>query len=594
MGDFYFPYLPSSPLLFPSSSHESDDSSNQNISTSSGSEASSGQNISTASSHASNGLINQNPSIPLGTVAIPSLEDIPTGFGAIPSLEVISLNKLSSNLEQLLIDCRRSCYYGDAEIVVEGRPIPIHRYILAVRSRFFDELFTQEKGSLEEGGKPRYFMSDLLPHGKVGYEAFLVFLSYLYTGKLKPSPLDVSTCVAGVCAHDACRPAINFTVELLYASSIFQVPELVNLFQRRLANFVNKAYVEDVIPICLVAFHCQSSQLVAKCMDRIARSDLDSISLEKDLPYQVSKDIKFLRKELMSDDEQKIKAVDPLHEMIIKRIHETLDLDDIEQVKLVLTDSDVTLDDANALHYAAAHCSPKIVYEVLGLGLADVNLRNSQGYTGLHIAALRREPSVIVSLLAKGACVLDLTLDGRSAVSICRRLTRPKDYHAKTETGQEANKDRLCIDLLEREMWRNPRAGDASFTSLTIIDDLDLKIAYLENRAKVAMEIAYAEKTSEFASKRFNRNFRELDLNETLITRNKRLLSRLEALNKAVEIGRRFFPNCSQVLDQFMEDDSLLDLFYLEKDIPEEQRIKRVRFMELKEETRTAFSKDEA
>ncbi|XP_057998553.1 BTB/POZ domain and ankyrin repeat-containing protein NPR1 isoform X2 [Hevea brasiliensis] len=338
-------------------------------------------------------------------------------------------------------------------------------------------------------------------------------------------------------------------------------------------------------------------------MDRIARSDLDSISIEKDLPYQVSKDIKFLRKELMSDDEQKIEAVDPLHEMVIKRIHEALDLDDIEQVKLLLTDSDVTLNDANALHYAAAHCSPKIVYEVLGLGLADVNLRNSQGYTGLHIAALRREPSVIVSLLAKGACVLDLTLDGRSAVSICRRLTRPKDYHAKTEKGQEANKDRLCIDLLEREMWRNPRAGDASIMSL--IDDLDMRIAYLENRvaltlllfpaeAKLAMEIACAEKTSEFASKGFNRNFRELDLNETLITRNKRLLSRLEALNKAVEIGRRFFPNRSQVLDQFMEDDSLLDLFYLEKDIPEEQRIKRVRFMELKEETRRAFSKDKA
>ncbi|KAF2309513.1 hypothetical protein GH714_003486 [Hevea brasiliensis] len=121
---------------------------------------------------------------------------------------------------------------------------------------------------------------------------------------------------------------------------------------------------------------------------------------------------------------------------------------------------------------------------------------------------------------------------------------------------------------------------------MSLIDDLDMRIAYLENRAKVAMEIAYAEKTSEFASKRFNRNFRELDLNETLITRNKRLLSRLQALNKAVEIGRRFFPNCSQVLDQFMEDDSLLDLFYLEKDIPEEQRIKRVRFMEPKEETR--------
>jgi regulatory protein NPR1 len=74
-------------------------------------------------------------------------------------------------------------------------------------------------------------MSELLPYGNVGYEAFLIFLSYLYTGKLKPSPMEVSTCVDNVCAHDACRPAITFAVELTYASSIFQVPELVSLFQ---------------------------------------------------------------------------------------------------------------------------------------------------------------------------------------------------------------------------------------------------------------------------------------------------------------------------------------------------------------------------
>ena len=74
-------------------------------------------------------------------------------------------------------------------------------------------------------------MSDLLPYGKVGYEAFLIFLGYVYTGKLKPSPMEVSTCVDSVCAHDACRPAINFAVELMYASYIFQIPEFVSLFQ---------------------------------------------------------------------------------------------------------------------------------------------------------------------------------------------------------------------------------------------------------------------------------------------------------------------------------------------------------------------------
>uniref|UniRef100_A0A251JD58 Uncharacterized protein n=2 Tax=Manihot esculenta TaxID=3983 RepID=A0A251JD58_MANES len=517
MGDFYFPYMPSSPLIFPSSSHESNDSTNQNISASSGSEASSSQNIFTASSHASNVLFTENQSIPLG-------------FGASPSLEVLSLTKLSSNLEQQLIDS--SWDYCDAEIVVEGLPVPIHRFILAARSRFFHELFKKEKGPLDKEEKPRYLMSDLLPHGRVGYEALQVVLNYLYAGKLKPSPIEVSTCVDDLCHHDACRPAINFTVELLYASSIFLVPELVSLFQSRLVNFVNKAYVEDVIPILLVAFHCQASQLVAQCVNRIVRSDLDSILIEKDLPYQVSEEIKFLRKELTSDDEQKMEVVDPLREMRIRRIYKALDLDDIEQVKLVLADSDVTLDDANALHYAVAYCSPKIVDEVLSLGLANVNLRNSQGYTVLHIAALQREPSVIMSLLAKGACASDLTLEGRSAVSICRRLTRPKDWHAKTVQGQEASKFRLCIDVLERERQRNPTSTDVSITSLTLFDDLHRKLLYLENRvalarllfpveAKVTRDIAHADE-----------NLKELDLNETPTAQKKRLVSRLEALAK--------------------------------------------------------------
>ncbi|KAG6692391.1 hypothetical protein I3842_10G112500 [Carya illinoinensis] len=397
-----------------------------------------------------------------------------------PNLEIISLSKLSSNLEQLLID--PSCDYSDADIVVEGIPVGVNRCILAVRSRFFLEYFQRVKGSTEKEGKPKYFIRDLLPYGKVGYEAFRVFLSYLYTAKLKPSPVEVSTCVDDFCVHDACRPAINFAVELMYASYIFQTPELVSLFQRRLLNFVGKAVVEDVIPILMVAFHCQLTQLVTQCVDRVARSDLDSISVEKELPDEIAKNIKLLRLQSQCDDDHKIEAVDPLHEKRIRRIHKALDSDDVELVKLLLSESEITLDEANALHYAVAYCDPKVVTEVLGLGLANVNRRNCRGYTVLHMAARRKEPSIIVSLLTKSASALELTLDGQSAVSICRRLTRPKDYHAKTEQGQEANKDRICIDVLEREMRRNPMAGDASISSETVADDLHMKLLYLENR----------------------------------------------------------------------------------------------------------------
>ncbi|KAA8537126.1 hypothetical protein F0562_029648 [Nyssa sinensis] len=564
----------------------------------------------TSSSHISNGSISYN--------------NISTSSGSETgsSLEIISLSKLSCNLEQLLVDS--SCDYSDAYIVVEGISVGIHRCILAVRSKFFYDLFKKEKGSSEKDGKPKYCISDLLPYGRVGYEAFLIFLSYLYTGKLKPSPPEVSTCVDNVCIHDACRPAIDFAMELMYASVIFHVPELVSLFQRRLLNFVGKALVEDIIPISLVAFRCQSSQLLAQCVHRVARSDLDSISLEKELPYEVAENIKLLRLKSQIDAENDMVQVDPLREKRIRRIHKALDSDDVELVKLLLTESDITLNDAYALHYAAAYCDPKVVSEVLALGLADVNLRNARGYTVLHIAAMRKEPSIIVSLLTKRACASEMTLDGQSAVSICRRLTRPKDYHAKTEQGQEANKDRICIDVLEREMRRNPMAGDSSISSPTMVDDLHMRLLHLENRvytsflssivvylyitvafarllfpteAKLVMEIAHAETTSEFpgllASKGSSGNLREVDLNETPIMQNKRLRSRMETLSRTVELGRRYFPHCSQVLDKFMEDD-LPDLFYLEMGTPEEQRIKRMRFTELKEDVQKAFNKDKA
>lgn len=64
----------------------------------------------------------------------------------------------------------------------------------------------------------------------------------------------------------------------------------------------------------------------------------------------------------------------------------------------------------------------------------------------------------------------------------------------------------------------------------------------------------------------------------------------------AVEQGRRYFPNCSQVLDKILEDDvpDGLDAFYLQKGTPDEQKIKKIRFCELKEDVRKAFSKDKA
>lgn len=531
------------------------------------------------------------------------------------NLEIISLNKLSSHLEKLLIQTDSNSNsdfnssYSDAVIVVEGNHVCIHRCILAARSKFFCNLFNESKDSVEEDGKSKYIMSEILPFGNVGYDAFLVFLNYLYTGKMKSSPPEVSTCIHGECPHDACRPAIAFAVELMYASVIFQVPELVSLFQRRLLNFIEKAFVEDVIPILLVAFHCELTHILTQCIHRVARSDLDDITLEKTLPPEAARDVKSLRNTLPESAAREPKSEeDALREKRIRQIHKALDSDDVELVKLLLTESNITLDEAHGLHYAVSYCDPKVVKEVIDLDQADVNRRNARGYTVLHVAAMRKEPSIIVCLLSKQVSVFETTRDGQNALGICKQLTRPKDYNTKTEHGQEANKDRLCIEVLEREMIRNAMGKDVIVSSSDMTDDLHMKLLHLENRvafarllfpseAKLAMEIANAQTTSAYpgllATKGSNGNLREMDLNETPSIQKQRLISRMEALLKTVETGRRFFPHCSEVLDKFMLDD-LPDLYFLEKGTPEEQVIKRSRFVELKEDVQRAFTKDKA
>lgn len=60
-----------------------------------------------------------------------------------------------------------------------------------------------------------------------------------------------------------------------------------------------------------------------------------------------------------------------------------------------------------------------------------------------------------------------------------------------------------------------------------------------------------------------------------------------------VETGKRFFPNCSEVLDRFVEDD-LEETLLLEKGPPEEQCVKKMRYLELKHEVMKAFNKDKA
>ncbi|KAJ6337143.1 hypothetical protein OIU76_006921 [Salix suchowensis] len=154
-----------------------------------------------------------------------------------------------------------------------------------------------------------------------------------------------------------------------------------------------------------------------------------------------------------------------------------------------------------------------------------------------------------MALLTRGANASETASDGQNAVSICRRLTRPKDYNEKTKQGEESNKDRICIDVLEREMRRTSLSENVSILSPSVADDLNMKLDYLENRvafarllfpaeARLAMDFANANSTSmntgllASKSKGSSGSLREVDLNESPAVQAVRLQSTLHALRK--------------------------------------------------------------
>lgn len=526
-------------------------------------------------------------------------------------LEAVGLRRLSDNLERLLDPAFLDC--ADAEIALAagkgGAAVGIHRCILAARSAFFLDHFASLPAPAAAGEKPRLELAGLVPGGQhIGQDALVPVLGYLYTGRLKPPPQEATVCMDDACPHAACRPAIDFVVESMYAVSGFQISELISLFQRRLSDFVGTALDEDVVPIIHVATTCELHDLLNQCVERVAISTLDSQYLEKELPDDLYCKIKEIRQATTRDDSENA-ILDPEHEKRVRNILKALDSDDVDLVGLMLKESPVTLDDALAIHYAAAYCEPKVFAELLKLDSANVNLMNNSGYTPLHIACMRREPDIILSLVEKGASVRERTLDGRDALTICKRLTREKDCNRKLEKYEEKSKAYLCIDILEQELKRksfifDPISIEESIATPLLVDNFHMRLINLENRvafariffpseAKLVMRIAQADSTEEFAGITNFSKLKEVDLNETPKMQNKRLRERLDALTKTVELGRRYFPHCSDVLDKFLNEEST-DLIFLETGSPEDQHVKRMRFSELKEDVRKAFTKDKA
>ncbi|PAN32730.1 hypothetical protein PAHAL_5G508000 [Panicum hallii] len=516
-----------------------------------------------------------------------------------------ALRRLSDNLAAAFRSPDDFAFLADARIAVPGAPdIRVHRCVLCARSPFLRDLFARRAAGAGEGkDKDKVELRELLGEEvQVGYEALQLVLEYLYSGRVGALPKAACLCVdEGGCSHVGCRPSVAFMSQVLFAASTFEVAELTSLFQRRLLDVLDRVEVDNLPLILSVANLCSIScvKLLERCLEIVVRSNLDMITLEKALPPDVVKQIVDARLSLglVSPGD---KGFPNIH---VRRVHRALDSDDVELVRMLLKEGKTNLDDAYALHYAVEHCDSKITTELLDLALADVNHRNPRGYTVLHIAAMRMEPKIIVSLLTKGARPSDLTSDNRKAVQISKRLTKHGDYFGPTEDGKPSPKDRLCIEILEQAERRDPQLGEASVSLAIAGDCLRGKLLYLENRvalarilfpmeAKVAMDIAQVDGTMEFnlgSSGNLPTGIQRttVDLNDTPFIMKEEHLTRMRALSKTVELGKRFFPRCSKELDQIMDDET--ELASLGGETSTE---KKRRFHDLQDVLQKAFSED--
>ncbi|CAN6563775.1 unnamed protein product [Malus baccata var. baccata] len=532
-----------------------------------------------------------------------------------PPPDISALARLSDNLESI-VDSTDFDYFPDAKIVVNaGREVPVHRCVLSARSSFFKNVFSAKDressaaASSSSVAAPRFELKELAKEYDVGLYALLAVLGYLYSGKLKSLPKGVCVCVDDACAHVACRPVVDFMVEVLYASATFQISELVSLYQRHLLDILEKVAIDDILVVLYVANMCGKAceRLAGRCVEMIVKSDADVVTLDKALPQHSVKQIIDSRLALGLDRPQQFNSsasTSDFPDKHTKRIHRALDSDDVELVRMLLKEGNTNLDDAFVLHYAVAYCDAKTTTELLDLGIADVNRRNPRGYTVLHVAAMRKEPKIIVSLLTKGACPSDLTLDGRKAVQITKRLTRAADFFKSNDEGKSSSNDRLCIEILEQAERRDPLLGEASLSLAMAGDDLRMKLLYLENRvglarylfpmeAKVVMDITQIDgDASEFTKDLASSQRMTVDLNEAPFKIKEEHLSRLQALSRAVEIGKRFFPRCSELLNSIMDGVDISQIQYTGNDTPELRLTKKRRYMELQEVLSQAFDKD--
>ncbi|EOA34947.1 hypothetical protein CARUB_v10020031mg [Capsella rubella] len=529
------------------------------------------------------------------SIVYPAAEKLLTGP------DVSALRLLSNSLESVF-DSPED-FYSDAKLVLaDGREVSFHRCVVSARSPFFKNALAAAEKEKDSNAIVKLELKEIAKDYEVSFDSVVTVLAYVYSSRVRPPPKGVSECADDNCPHEACRPAVDFRLEVLYLAFIFKIPELVKLYQRHLLKIVDKVFIEDALVILKLANICGTSctKLLDRCIEIIVKSDVDKVSLDKSLPEEIVKQIIGKRKELGSEV--------PELELHVSKIHKALDSDDITLVNLLLTEGHTNLDDACALHFAVAYCDVKTATDLLKLDLADVNRRNPRGYTVLHVAAMRKEPQLILSLLEKGARASETTLEGRTALLIAKRATMAVEYNNVPEQSKHSQKGRVCVGILEEADKRVTIPTDAPPLAMAA-KELKERLLDLENRvalaqrlfpteAQMAMEIAQMKGTCEFivtsdepahlTGKK--RTSPDVDIAPFKILEEHQ--SRLKALTKTVELGKRFFPRCSDVLDRIMDCDDLTELACGEEDTPQNRLQKRQRYMEIQESLKKAFTED--
>ncbi|MCO5580493.1 hypothetical protein L7F22_034361 [Adiantum nelumboides] len=440
-----------------------------------------------------------------------------TGTGSLDKLdERTNFQILSSNLQSLISPVLDN-KFSDVVFYVAGHLVPLHRCILAARCPFFMSLFSKDAAYLAsfapiddsiQKSSSRLTIDlgrlfDAFPDvWNISYEAFMTTTEFIYCGT---QTLTAVPCVDENCLHEVCRPVVKFFIDMLAIASLLDITILKDFWQSRLYHVLEKVGADEALLVLKAAKLHGIDNLLSRSLNLVAASEIGKVDIEKQLSVELAAEVLALRRSmglLQPED------LNPTHERECKRIRKALDSDDVELVRLLLKEGHVSLDQAHALHYAVSYCNPRTVKDVVELGLADVNLKNDRGFTPLHVASVRCDPSILVTLLARGASPLERTPDGRTAYQISSRIMKKKDSFSNKSVS--AQRDQLSVNILYQAETKGLFEDAAEiFPPTNDASELFMRLIYLENRiavarllfpleAKLVIDICDLKSTSEF------------------------------------------------------------------------------------------------